>query len=102
MLLNYLFCSVLLNYLFLALNNIFNPFVFRETVDEMYRGEFDFGTANIALNVEDTGGNYIREFRTMADISLAAADAFVLVYSVAEPETFQVQDIFTKITCQNI
>ncbi len=56
----------------------------------MYRGEFDLGSAQIALNVEDTGGNYIQEFRTMADISLKAADAFVLVYSAAEPETFEV------------
>lgn len=56
----------------------------------MYRGEFDLGSAQIALNVEDTGGNYIQEFRTMADISLKAADGFVLVYSAAEPETFEV------------
>ena len=36
---------------------------FRETVDEMYRGEFDIGGCGIALNIEDTGGNYVQEFR---------------------------------------
>jgi hypothetical protein len=32
----------------------------RETVDEMYRGEFDTETSRIALNIEDTGGNYFQ------------------------------------------
>jgi hypothetical protein len=32
-------------------------------VDEMYRGEFDIGGCGIALNIEDTGANYVQEFR---------------------------------------
>ena len=33
-------------------------------MDEMYRGEFDIGGCGIALNIEDTGGNYAEEFRS--------------------------------------
>ena len=33
---------------------------FSETVDEMYRGEFDTESCRIALNIEDTGGSYFQ------------------------------------------
>ena len=32
----------------------------RETVDEMYRGEFDTDFCSINLDIEDTGGNYFQ------------------------------------------
>ena len=33
--------------------------VYKETVDEMYHGEFDVGGCDLSLNIQDTGGSYV-------------------------------------------
>ena len=70
---------------------LYDSFVndYEETVDEMYHGEFDVGGCELVLNIQDTGGTYVDEFPAMVEVSLASADAVMLVYSVAVPETFQ-------------
>ncbi|XP_023323634.1 GTP-binding protein Rhes, partial [Eurytemora carolleeae] len=62
---------------------------YEETVEEMYRGEFDLDGEEFAINIQDTGGSYIQDFPAMMEVSLAAADAVILVFSLNDPETFQ-------------
>ena len=61
---------------------------YKETVDEMYHGEFDVGSCDLSLNIQDTGGNYVHDFPAMVDISLQSADAFILVYAVDDPSSW--------------
>ena len=61
---------------------------YKETVDEMYHGEFDVGGCDLSLNIQDTGGNYVHDFPAMVDISLQSADAFILVYAVDDPSSW--------------
>ena len=59
------------------------------TVQEMYRGQFEFGHLNLTLNIEDTSGSFAFDFPAMANISLAAADAVLIVFSLADTESFE-------------
>jgi small GTP-binding protein len=62
---------------------------YKETVDEMYHGEFDVGGCELALNIQDTGGSYVDNFPAMVGVSLASADAVLLVFSVADLHSFE-------------
>ena len=62
---------------------------YKETVDEMYHGEFDVGGCELALNIQDTGGSYVDDFPAMVGVSLASADAVLLVFSVADLHSFE-------------
>ena len=62
---------------------------YKETVDEMYHGEFDVGGCELTLNIQDTGGSYVDEFPAMVGVSLASVDAVLLVFSVAELHSFE-------------
>ena len=70
---------------------LYDSFVsgYQETVDEMYHGEFDVGGCELALKIQDTGGNYVDEFPAMVEVSLASADAVLIVYSVDDLSTFK-------------
>ena len=46
------------------------------------------GGVSLSLDIQDTGGSYTDEFPAMFTCSLASADAVLLVYSVAELDTF--------------
>ena len=61
---------------------------YKETVDEMYHGEFDVGGCELMLNIQDTGGSYVDDFPAMVGLSLSSADAVLLVYSVADAKSF--------------
>ena len=60
-----------------------------ETMDDMYRGEFEdsFGKT-INFDIQDVGGGFVYEFPGMRSVSLASADAFVLVFSLDTAETW--------------
>ena len=62
---------------------------YKETVDEMYHGDFDVGGCELALNIQDTGGSYVDDFPAMVGVSLASADAVLLVFSTAELRSFE-------------
>ena len=62
---------------------------YKETMDEMYHGDFLVGGAHLSLDIQDTGGNYVDEFPAMLSCSLASADAVLLVYSVSSLESFE-------------
>ena len=65
------------------------PARYKPTVEEMYRGEFEIKKARLALDIEDTSGNFASDFPAMVGISLAAADAVVLVFSLDDKESFE-------------
>jgi len=60
---------------------------YKRTVEEMHHGQFTVDGVKIDLDILDTSGAY--EFPAMRALSISSADAFVLVYSVTDPETFQ-------------
>ena len=62
---------------------------YKATVEEMYRGEFKVGTVKLALDIEDTSGTFAYDFPAMVDVSLASADAVLLVFSVEDAESFE-------------
>lgn len=60
---------------------------YKRTVEEMHLGEFNVAGVRLTLEILDTAGSF--EFPAMRALSISSADAFVLVYSAAEPETFE-------------
>ena len=62
---------------------------YKPTLQEMYTDEVDLGGSPCVLTIEDTGQNFVHEFPAMADVSLRAADGVVLVFSVADPSSFE-------------
>ena len=70
---------------------LYDTFVteYKETVEEMYHGEFDVGGCELTLNIQDTGGSYVDDFPAMVGVSLSSADAVLLVYSVADSRSFE-------------
>jgi small GTP-binding protein len=61
----------------------------RPTLQAMYRRQFQVGATKITLNIEDTGASFAEEFPAMAEVSLQHADGAVLVFSVADTESFE-------------
>ena len=58
-------------------------------MDDMYRGEFADAHGNtVNFDIQDVGGAYVYEFPAMRSISLASADAFVLVFSLDKAQTW--------------
>ena len=46
------------------------------------------GNSKISLDIQDTGGSYAEDFPAMVKCSLASADAVLLVYSIANLNSF--------------
>ena len=65
---------------------------YTETVDDMYRGEFDIYGKTISFDIQDVSGGYVYEFPAMRTVSLASADAFILVFSMDSFESWQEVD----------
>ena len=62
---------------------------YKATVQDMYRGKFNVDELKFSLDIEDTSGTFAFDFPAMVDVSMAAADAVILVYSVADKESFE-------------
>lgn len=60
---------------------------YKRTVEEMHHGRFTVDGVKMDLDILDTSGAY--EFPAMRALSISSADAFVLVYSVTDPESFR-------------
>merc|ERR1719397_962753 len=69
---------------------LYDSFVgrYKETVDDMYQGEFDVAGCELTLNIQDTGGSYVDDFPPMVGVSLQSADAVIIVFSVADPRSY--------------
>ena len=66
----------------------FNP-QYRETVDDMYRGEFEIHGQSVGFDIQDVSGGYVYEFPGMRDVSIASADAFLVVFSLDDASSWE-------------
>ena len=56
----------------------------------MYCGKFEDAFGNIiTFDIQDVGGRYVYNFPSMRTVSLNSADAFLLVFSLDDPSTFE-------------
>ena len=62
---------------------------YKETMDDMYRGEFDIYGKTIGFDIQDVSGGYIYEFPGMRDVSITSSDAFILVFSFDSYESWE-------------
>lgn len=60
---------------------------YKETVEEMHRGEYHFDDTDLVLDILDTSGAY--SFPAMRTLAIANGDAFILVYSMDDESTFE-------------
>ncbi|XP_060603434.1 ras-related protein Rap-2c-like isoform X1 [Ruditapes philippinarum] len=59
-----------------------------ETIEELHRHSMKFETMSVEIDILDTSGSH--EFPAMRKLAIATGDAFVLVYSVANEESFEI------------
>ncbi|XP_032817169.1 ras-related protein Rap-1b [Petromyzon marinus] len=60
---------------------------YRPTVEELYALEYEAGGSKIKLEVMDTSGSY--RFPAMRKLYIRDGDAFALVFSLEEPQSFE-------------
>ncbi|CAG2116880.1 unnamed protein product [Medioppia subpectinata] len=64
------------------------PVLHSATVEQLYRAEYQVrGTGSLTLDILDTSGSY--EFPAMRQLAIKSGDAFILVFSVDDSETFE-------------
>ena len=63
--------------------------VYTETMDDMYRGEFEIQGRPVGFDIQDVSGSYVYEFPAMRSVSLASADAFIIVFSLDSSESWE-------------
>ena len=63
--------------------------VYTETMDDMYRGEFEIQSRPVGFDIQDVSGSYVYEFPAMRSVSLASADAFIIVFSLDSSESWE-------------
>ncbi|XP_053552773.1 GTP-binding protein Rhes-like [Bombina bombina] len=69
------------------LQDTFDP-KHRRTVEELHSTEYDTaGGTEVKIEILDTSGSY--EFPAMRKLSMQSGDAFVLVYAVDDPDSFE-------------
>lgn len=61
---------------------------YKQTVEELHRGEYDISGCSLTLDILDTSGAYY-EFPAMRALAISNADAFLLVYSIDDPNSFE-------------
>ncbi|XP_076338655.1 ras-related protein Rap-1b-like isoform X2 [Tachypleus tridentatus] len=57
------------------------------TIEELYTTEYKIGGVLFKLNILDTSGSY--EFPAMRRLAISSSDAFLLVYSIENTESFE-------------
>lgn len=59
-------------------------------MDDMYRGEFEDTSGNIInFDIQDVGGRYLYDFPSMGSVSIKSADAFIIVVSLTDPQSWE-------------
>ena len=59
-----------------------------QTIDDMYRGEFEMHERKIVFDIQDVSGSYVYDFPGMRNVSFTSADAFILVFSLESLESW--------------
>uniref|UniRef100_T1ITV6 GTP-binding protein Rhes n=1 Tax=Strigamia maritima TaxID=126957 RepID=T1ITV6_STRMM len=60
---------------------------YKQTLEELHRGEYDVAGCPLTLDILDTSGAYY-EFPAMRALAISNADAFLLVYAVDDAASF--------------
>jgi len=69
---------------------------YKSTVEELYNREYDFGNIKLRIDIMDTGGDV--QFPAMRRLSISTTHAFLLVYAVDDPDSFDtVKSCFEEI-----
>jgi small GTP-binding protein len=67
----------------------FSPAYRATAVEDMYRGEFDIYGQKVGFDIQDVSGNYVYEFPGMRNVSLASADAFIIVFALDDANSWE-------------
>ncbi|CAC5402363.1 GTP-binding protein Rhes,GTP-binding protein drn-1,GTP-binding protein Di-Ras2 [Mytilus coruscus] len=59
---------------------------YKETVEELYRGQYNIDGIRLTLDILDTAGHH--EFPAMRKLAISSSDAFILVYSMTDNNSF--------------
>ena len=54
----------------------------------MYRGEFEIHGQKVSFDIQDVSGGYVYEFPGMRNVSLSSADAFIIMFSLDDVNTW--------------
>lgn len=75
---------------------------YRKTVEDLYMAEYNFSSgASLTLEILDTAGAF--EFPAMRALSISNGNAFLLVYSVDNEESFEeVKRLRKEVCCHQI
>ncbi|KAI5696873.1 hypothetical protein M8J75_001347 [Diaphorina citri] len=68
------------------LYNTFSP-KYKRTIEEMHHEDFSMNGVHLKLDILDTSGT--NEFPAMRALSISSADAFILVYAIDDPNSFE-------------
>ena len=72
---------------------------YKETVEELHRGEYEINGSELVLDILDTSGAY--PFPAMRALSISTGDAFMLVYSIDDEGSFdEVKKLRDQIVTQ--
>lgn len=64
------------------------PETYNATVDELHRAEYEIkGFGDLVLDILDTSGSH--EFPAMKKLAIESGDAFLLVFSLTDPNSFE-------------
>ncbi|XP_052777662.1 ras-related protein Rap-2a-like [Mya arenaria] len=68
----------------------------KETIEELHRHRMQFESVSVDIDILDTSGSH--QFPAMRKLAIATGDAFLLVFSVIDPESFEtVKDLRAEI-----
>ncbi|XP_052777653.1 ras-related protein Rap-2b-like [Mya arenaria] len=59
----------------------------KETIEELHRHRMQFESVSVDIDILDTAGSH--QFPAMRKLAIATGDAFLLVFSVNDPESFE-------------
>jgi len=69
---------------------------YKPTVEDLYNQEYDFGSVTLKVDILDTAGDL--QFPAMRRLSIATAHAFLIVFAVDNPMSFEmVKGFFEEI-----
>lgn len=75
------------------------PIIHFATVEQLYRTEYELRSlGTLTLDILDTSGSY--QFPAMRNLAIKSGDAFVLVFSLDDPESFEEVRLLRELIIQ--